>query len=356
MLRFVDITKETPIQEQDGYVLFGRQIALSTTPLDFQYESDEPVSSFIVVRKDRLNKTLETIDLNTDLISYDGSYHICNGQTDYSEALECGLYYFLVNGKYQSEDFEVLNAFDAPIPENEEISISGLYFYDFTSDISVFNKSGAFENSFAKEFATNLTPLKFQYKSNESVSSFKLIYVNRLNEIIDTIDLSTDLISSDGESHLCTGETNFSELMPDGICYFLVNDKYQSKLFQIFGLVYIVIENLTIDPVNAGSTSYISFDAFLSFGTGSMDLELTFEFSNGIESFSEVLTIYDTFHNYNIEFEIPLWVTGFTILTIKNTSCQFTINYQFIINAPCFELLNGNVFELLESGECRELL
>ena len=134
MLGFVNIENENPIQSKLGapYLTFGMQYALKSTPLDFQYESTEAVSTFSAIKVNNLGNYLETVSLNTALITSTGTYHVCDGRSNYASDLDCGIYYFLVNSKYQSEYFTVFDELAQASLGSTPISVSGLSFYDST--------------------------------------------------------------------------------------------------------------------------------------------------------------------------------------------------------------------------------
>ena len=110
-LEFVDIYLELPFDERLGasFMSFGMQFASYSTPLQFNYLSNEEITSFKAVLVDNLGKIVEEITLSTDLIYADGESHLCSGINDYSESLNCGVYYFMVNDHYKSAYFKVVN-------------------------------------------------------------------------------------------------------------------------------------------------------------------------------------------------------------------------------------------------------
>ena len=114
MIEFVNITEEVAFQDKHGIsdIGFGHQYARDDRPLDFQYQSSEAVTSFTANRVDYKGRVTETTDLNTSLIISGGGVHTCTGQTEYEYTLPYGVYFFLVNNKYKSEFFKVINLRD----------------------------------------------------------------------------------------------------------------------------------------------------------------------------------------------------------------------------------------------------
>lgn len=234
MLSFVNIQENTAFQNRSGIadIDFASEFATNNYPLPFQYESTEAVSSFTIIKIDSFGSDYEIISLSTSLIQSDGEYHICDGLIAYSSPLSCGTYYFLVNGKYKSDLFEVL-IFNEATTSNSPISISGLEFFE--NDINYQGRQGSPFLNFGLQKSEFDKPLPFQYLSGESVSSFRALRLNNLGITIETISLSISLIQSDGTYHLCDGLTNYSTGLGCGIYQFLVNDKYYSDYFEIFG-------------------------------------------------------------------------------------------------------------------------
>ncbi len=111
MLQFVDITIDKPYQDRFGLseIGYGLQFSRSNYPLDFQYKSDEStITTFSAISVDNIGNDVETIALSTSLITANGVYHICDGQTELAARLSCGIYYFLVNDRYKSDYFRMI--------------------------------------------------------------------------------------------------------------------------------------------------------------------------------------------------------------------------------------------------------
>ena len=230
MLNFVNIENEITFQSRISIpdVNFGLQIALKNAPLDFEYPATESVSTFVAVNIDSLGNEVETISLSTSLIVADGVTHSCDGSTDYSEDLDCGSYYFLVNGKYHSETFTIIPAIVQGSLGNTPISVSGLEFYDSTYQVPYRDRKGHPDLTFGIQYSENSNLLPFKYVSSEAITSFDLIELDVLGNEVSTTSLSTSLISSDGSYHYSTGNAyNFS----CGIYFLRVNDKYESEIF-----------------------------------------------------------------------------------------------------------------------------
>lgn len=107
MLGFVDTTIEETFQDRHGVpdLNYGWQVASDIKPLTFQYESSEAISSFVAKRVDNLGDVINTVTLNTNLIQLVDGNHYCDGNTSYDTFFDCGLYYFVVNDRYQSDYF-----------------------------------------------------------------------------------------------------------------------------------------------------------------------------------------------------------------------------------------------------------
>ena len=239
----------------------------------------------------------------------------------------------------------------------QSIAIAGLNFHDVNYDIPEQNKEGAPDILFAGEFSTNVHTLKFQYKSDEAITSFEVIKLNTLGQIIETITLSNSLISSDGIYHLCEGGQEYDEILRSGVYYFMVNGHYKSKNFQIFELLCPFIENEVFSNLYEDSIGELDFDITLLGASISTSVELTYTFSCGIASYSETLVLipYPTAHNTT--FAIPLGVSGNCMLTITNNVCSKIYTYNFEITPTsinCLDLEGGGVLEL-EAGGCLEL-
>ncbi len=111
MLQFVDIQTEKPYQDRSGIsaIGFGLQYSRTNYPLDFQYSSDETaITTFVAIRVNNSGQDMDASTLSISLINADGSYHVCDGQTEFATRLSCGKYYFLVNGRYKSDLFQVV--------------------------------------------------------------------------------------------------------------------------------------------------------------------------------------------------------------------------------------------------------
>lgn len=109
-LRFYDNTENIPYIERSGAadINFAQEYSGIDYPLPFQYLASDVISSFKAIKIDNNNNSLEEIDLDTSLITSDGTYHICSGVVEYSEFLNLGMYYFIVNDRYQSDNFKVI--------------------------------------------------------------------------------------------------------------------------------------------------------------------------------------------------------------------------------------------------------
>jgi len=239
MLEFVDITIEKPFQDRDGipFFTFGLQKAFEYKPLDFSYLSSEAVSTFTANKLNSLGDIVETIDLSTSLIVGNGVSHTCTGLVDYASDLDSGIYYFLVNDRYQSDSFCVADELTEGVLNQDPIAISGLAFYNTDYTISWREKAGAPYICFGSQLAENSYPLPFRYKATDAVSTFKLIEINTYGVIINETSLSTSLITSDGAYHTCTGLVEFSTAyIETGLYYFEVNGQYESELFQMMEL------------------------------------------------------------------------------------------------------------------------
>lgn len=338
MLNFVDITVETAFQDREfiSDVFFGLQIANPEFPLDFQYQASEAVTSFSAIRKDITGTIIETISLSTSLITYDSvnNIHICNGLLDYVTHLECGYYHFLVNSKFQSEDFNVnIELEEVSINTNSIISISGLEFYDSNYDIPDYLKEGAPEITFASEFGTNLEPLPFQYRAFEVVSSFDLVKMSRDGTIISTTSLSTALITYDSVNgiHMCDGLTAYTDVVLCGLYYFSVNNRYVSKVFEIFELLCPIIDDIVVSNAISGSTADLDYNAYVTGTYTAVTVELTYIFSSAIDTFSESVILTPVTQSFSTTFAIPAGVSGNCTLTILNNACATAYTHEFVI-------------------------
>lgn len=109
MLRFVDTQKELSYINKEGIpeMLAGLQLAPNDKPLDFQYESSEAVSSFVLRKIDSRGRTISETSLSTSLVTLSSNRHICTGQDSIGANLDECIYVFVVNGHYESEPFLV---------------------------------------------------------------------------------------------------------------------------------------------------------------------------------------------------------------------------------------------------------
>jgi len=232
MIAFVDTEIELSFQDKTGIPdkHFGLEYSLKNKPLDFNYLSDEDVSSFLAIKVDSQGNATESINLSTSLITWDGTYHNCDGLTDYSSDLDEGLYYFLVNSRFKSEYYYVIPGLIESSGSYPTISLSGLGFTDNTIELSWNEKEGSPDVLFGLEYAENSTPLQFEYLSSEAISSFKAVNYYTGEETT----LTTSLVIGNGTIHSCSGETNYSSDLGEGVYYFVVNDRYESELFQTF--------------------------------------------------------------------------------------------------------------------------
>lgn len=124
MLRFVDTLEELSYIEKEGIPekLAGIQYSGAVKPIDFQYYSSEAVSSFQAVKIDSKGNEIETIDLNTSLVTLSSNRHICTGQVELGVLLDECIYFYRVNEHYDSEIFLV--TFDV-VPDAFDLSDGG---------------------------------------------------------------------------------------------------------------------------------------------------------------------------------------------------------------------------------------
>ena len=245
MLGFVNIESELSFQSKYGIPTdtFALEYSLKDTPLDFQYTAAEAVSAFIVVKVDNVGNIIETVVISTSLITYSDGQHICTGLVNYASPLDCGLYYFLVNSKYQSDYFQVLQTMEESIDTNLEISVSGLGFQDSDFGIVDFEKIGTPFIKFGIQYAKNITPLDFSYLADEAISSFVAIRIDNNYNTIETITIETSLITYANGKHTCTGLVDFVTPLECGNYYFLINGHYQSDIFGIVNLENVIAAN-----------------------------------------------------------------------------------------------------------------
>lgn len=106
-----------------------------------------------------------------------------------------------------------------------------LRFVNIQKDLPYLELFGISDILFGVQYSPNDKPLDFQYQSSNDVTKFEAVKINPRKEIIDTISLSTSLVTLDAGRHICTGQVNFAENLPEGLYYFNVNDQYYSELF-----------------------------------------------------------------------------------------------------------------------------
>lgn len=239
MLNFIDISKEPELIHKEGLPVptFGLSLAFNSHPLDFQYTSNEAITSIVANKINNTYRIIETITLPTNLLIYNSglNLHYCDGSVNYINDLECGLYYFLVNGHYQSEVFLVTNELEA-LTENANsiIHISGLYFSDSDYSIEAVNHEDSPDILFGCQLADNLFPLPFQFISDESISTFKLLQLDNYGNVCNTTNLSTSLISYSGGKITCTGQIQFTPNITEfGLYKYSINDRFYSEPFII---------------------------------------------------------------------------------------------------------------------------
>ena len=238
MLGFVNITEELSYQKKFGIPdeYFGIQYALKDTPLDFQYSASESVSNFQAVKVDNTGEIIEITSLSTSLITYASSMHTCTGLVNYSTALDCGVYYFLVNDKFQSDYFRILSSMTESAATNVNISISGLNFEDADFGIPDIEKNGTPFIDFGIQYQRNITPLDFSYSADESVSSFVAKRLDNNYNVVETVTIETGLISYASGKHTCTGLVDIVTELDCGHYYYLVNGHYQSDVFAVIDI------------------------------------------------------------------------------------------------------------------------
>ena len=254
MIEFVNIENELSFQDRNGIPAndYGLIYARDSKPLPFQYRSSESVSSYVAKRVNHVGTVVEINTLSTDLINSDGTYHICDGLSDYASNLDCGLYYFLVNSKYQSEYFRVESNLTDGTDNQDNISVSGLEFFNNNYTIPWRKRIGKPDIFYGIQYAENSTPLYFDYLSSETVTSFKAVRVNNLGNDIEETDLNTSLISVT-DHHICDAQTNYLANLDCGVYYYKINNKYESELFEVFdidesmeGIGYDIIEDTLV--------------------------------------------------------------------------------------------------------------
>jgi len=365
MLNFVNILEETPFQDKVNISdeMFGLQMGLPKTPIDFQYIASEAITSFDAIRKDITGDAIETISLSTSLIAYDiaNNLHICNGQSNYATELDCGIYYYLVNEKYQSESFNIIDIEEAFIDTNSIIAISGLEFFDTNFDIPEYEKQGSPLIKFASEYGTNLEPLPFQYLADDQVTSFDLIKIDPVSkQILSTTSLSTSLVAYNPitGTHICNGLSYYADIVRCGTYYFEVNERYRSKAFEIYELLCPIIDNILISNAVEDDTAILSFDILLTGAIRSVAIDLTYTFSCPIAAYTETLTLVPTSQSITSNFNIATGIYGLCSITITNSVCSKAYTYNFEITEVadnCLELIGGGNLELIGPG-CLELI
>ena len=126
------------------------------------------------------------------------------------------------------------------------ITISGLEFIDNTKDIPFRDRSGAPYILAGVQLAPNHKPLLFEYEATDAVSTFELILISPQKIILNQITLTPGLITSNGSTHYCDGLTEYSVDLTYGLGFFVVNDRYESDVFNLIptiqGVGYDIIE------------------------------------------------------------------------------------------------------------------
>lgn len=247
-IAFINIENELSFQSKTGIPdkNYAPEIAFKNKPLDFQYDSTEVVSSFLAIKLDSNGQASDSINLSTSLINFTGSQHICDGLTNFSSDLEGGNYYFLVNSKYKSDNFNVVTALIEGVSNQNPIAVSGLGFVNLEYENPFRLKDGAPDLGYAKEYSENSNILSFIYEATDSVAKIDLIELDAIGQEKEPVSLSTSLISSDGSYHTSTqGSHSFS----GGRFFFRVNDKYESDVFYISEL-----ENIGVGFDTIGTT------------------------------------------------------------------------------------------------------
>ena len=129
-----------------------------------------------------------------------------------------------------------------------------LSFVNLDNKLSFQEDFGIPNQDFGLELALKNRPLNFQYESSESVTSFLAISVDSNGHVLDSINLSTSLISSNGTYHICNGLVDYSVNLECGIYYFLVNSKYKSEYFQVF--TELVQGSLSVTPISVSGLGF----------------------------------------------------------------------------------------------------
>lgn len=360
MLNFVNIEQEVPFSEKSGMpdINYGMQYSLDYAPLDFNYYSDETITSFSAIRINNVGTIIDTTALSTSLITFDSinNRHMCDGLTNFATSLDGGTYYYLVNSKYQSEIFQIISSdvTEATFNTDSIISINGLEFFDINYDIPEQEKIGAPFTLYGSEFSTNLYPLPFEYKAKEAVTSFSMISVDTLGNELSTTALSTSLITYDtaNSKHVCDGLTMYSDVVKASTYYFIVNNRYRSKQFEIFELLCPVIKNAVFSNVIEGATVTMEYDILLTGAVMSTDVELTYSFSCETPTYSETLSLLPVSQHITTTFTLPLDILTFR-LTISSDICSKVYVYDVDVIQLADEFLQlygGGNLELYGGG------
>jgi len=123
---------------------------------------------------------------------------------------------------------------------NLRISVSGLEFFDNFATVPWRDRIGSPDISFGTQYAENSTPLQFDFLSTESLRTFKARKIDNLGNTIYEYDLSTSLITATGTHYICSGTVDYTVALQCGLYYFIVNDRYESELFEVIELDNIV--------------------------------------------------------------------------------------------------------------------
>jgi hypothetical protein len=112
-LHFFDNTIDIEFRNKPGkpYLYLGVEYSENSNILPFRYLSSESISTFQLIELNTLGQAINTTTLSTSLVNSDGTYHY-NNDSEYN--FRCGTYYFLINGKYESEIFEVTELENVP--------------------------------------------------------------------------------------------------------------------------------------------------------------------------------------------------------------------------------------------------
>ncbi len=360
MLNFVDIQADLRFRDRTGApaITFALQGSKSTAPLDFQIETNEAASAFVAIRIDSLGNQISSTDIELSLLTYDSPYLLSDGQTDFITDLDCGLYYYLINGRWESEIFAVVETLTDGTDTTSDIQVDGLTFYDTEKDIDYQQRQGAPDILFAKEHGTNTKPLKFRYKATDSVTSFIVYQIDLLENVLNEIILDTSLITSDSSYHDCSGLEKYSTYLNLGLFYFVVNDRYKSKKFEVAELTCYKVENISIVNTTEGKPLTLSFDAKITGIEPSLDVGIDIVFSCGIPTVSDTINLTDDYQHFVYNILIPSGVSGNCTMTISTDLCVKTYSQDFTI-APadvCYlDLEDSGVLELEDDSGGLEL-